>query len=151
MDGGVELLGVDRFGEVIVHAGGEAALAGVGLAQGGEGNDGSARVLGQRGFLLSHDLSGLEAVHFGHLDIEQDEVEFGVGEFLEAFLAAAGDVAPPAFAFEEVGEDPLVDEVVINHQDPGRWRGIRGPGWRWVAGWGGHGKMVSQSCGWFSR
>ncbi len=42
LDCGEEGFGVDGFGEVVVHAAFEAAFAGMGFAEGGEGDDGYA-------------------------------------------------------------------------------------------------------------
>ncbi len=58
-----------------------------------------------------------KTVHFGHLDIEEDEVEVLVGGFIEAFLAAAGGSGSELFAFEEVGQDALIEEVIIDDED----------------------------------
>jgi hypothetical protein len=120
LDGGEEGFGIDGFGEVVVHAAFEATFTGMGFAEGGEGNDGCAgEVL--LGFAVSEVLGCGEAVHFWHLNIEEDEVEVLVGGFIEAFLAASGGGGSELFAFEEVGQDALVEEVVIDDEDEGGW------------------------------
>lgn len=77
-DGGEHCIGVDGFGDVIIHAGGDAAVAFFCGGVGGHGDDGE-RV---EAFFRADFGSGLVAVHLGHLEVHEDEVE-GVGVGLE--------------------------------------------------------------------
>ena len=71
-----ELSEVEGFGEVVVHAGGEAAFAVAEEGIGGEGDDGRLGGAGADGG------SGGEAVHLRHLAVHENEVvgiSFGEG------------------------------------------------------------------------
>ena len=64
---------------------------------------------------------GLVAVHLGHLEIHQHEIERGrlraVRENLHRLAAVAGDAHGRAGAFEQLDRDLLVDLVVLDEED----------------------------------
>jgi len=123
---------------VVVHAGGEAALAGVEDGVGGEGDDVG---LGA-GVFLADAAGGFEAVHFGHVAIHEDDVEGGLLEGFEGFEAVGDAVGFVPEFLEEKGGDALVDGVVFDDEDAvgvgvgGRWSGGGGCGVVRCA-WGG--------------
>lgn len=62
-------LGFDGFGDVVGAAGVETSLPVGGECVGGQGDDGGGQAL------LSHEGSGLEAIHEGHLHVHENHVE----------------------------------------------------------------------------
>lgn len=113
-EGGGELVEADGFAEVVVHAGGEAKLAVAVDGVGGEGDDPGVAVVGVASAQLA---GGLEAVHLGHLDVEEDDVEGGAGGDVEHLESIADDLGLVAKALEEEGDDAFVDEVILGNKD----------------------------------
>ena len=106
-----ELSEVEGFGEVVVHAGGEAAFAVAEESVGGEGDDGRLGGAGADGG------SGGEAVHLRHLAVHENEVvgiSFGEG-YGGGTFGSDVDVATEFFEKEE-GEG-LVDGVVLGEEN----------------------------------
>ena len=66
-------LNANRFGDVIIHAGGEALLAISRHRVRGHGNDRDMR--GPALLVAAYGGGGLQSVHFGHVHIHQDDVE----------------------------------------------------------------------------
>ena len=92
-----ELSEVEGFGEVVVHAGGEAAFAVAVKSVGGEGDDGG---MGAR---AADGGGSFEAVHAGHLAVHKDKV-VGEGEgHGDGFEAVGGDIDLAANLAEEMG------------------------------------------------
>ncbi len=69
----VQLVLIDRFGQVVVHAGLQAGFAVAGAGVGGHGHDGQVGVAG----LFADFTGGSQTVHFRHLYIHQDQVVAG--------------------------------------------------------------------------
>ena len=102
---------VEGFGEVIVHADGEAAFAVAEEGVGGEGDDRGVRGAGADGD------GGGEAVHLRHLTVHENEVvgdRFGQGDG-GGSVGSEVDVAAEFFKKEE-GEG-LVDEILLGEQN----------------------------------
>lgn len=116
-EGGGELVEADGFAEVVVHAGGEALLAVAVDGVGGEGDDPGTGIVGLEGVATAELAGGLEAVHPGHLDVEEDDVEGDAGGDVEDFQAIADEFGMIAKTLEEKGDDALVYEVVLGDED----------------------------------
>ena len=72
---------------------------------------------------LANDSDHLEAVQFGHVDVQEQQVEgalFGQGRGPRGRRVASRRCAPPA---QEVIDELLVELVVLGHQDAQRRRG----------------------------
>src|SRR3546814_873137 len=95
---GFEGGGVDGFGDVVVHAGGEAAVAVLFGGAGGHGDDGGVVDVAFEAADLG---GGLEAVHAGHLDVHEDGVEAGAAHGGEGGAAVVGDFGGVAEVFED--------------------------------------------------
>ena len=108
---------VDGFGDVVVHAGIEAALAIALHRVGGHGDDDDVTT----GRLSAADLfGGLVAVHDGHLAIHEDEVVAIGGDHVDCFLSVGGEFYFEAETLERAGGDELVDGVVFDEEDARR-------------------------------
>ena len=117
----------DRFAEEGIHAGGEAGGFVVGEDGGGEGDDPGLFAFGEE---FADFAGGLEAVHFGHVHVHEDEVEaagFGGGD---GFEAVVGDVGFDADFAEDGGGDFLVHEVVSARRTRSEEKAARGMGER---------------------
>jgi len=78
-----EFAGINGFGDIAVHSGGQAAFAVSLHGVSGNSNDGNVRAGSQFPFA---DASGsLQAVHFRHLDVHQDDVEVVESIFFPEF------------------------------------------------------------------
>ena len=77
---GGERPGIDRFGEVIVHAGVEAALAVFGGDARGQGDDGGLGLT----LTCANGAGGFVSVHLGHVAVHEDDVVVRSVEFLQA-------------------------------------------------------------------
>ena len=108
---------VDRFGDVIVHSGGNAALALLHGGVRGHGDDGQVVETGVgtefRGRLIT--------VHFGHLKVHQDYIEWrglrAIGEDAPCFEAIIGDFDGGTDTFEKFEGDLLVNFVVFDQEN----------------------------------
>ena len=88
---------VDGFGDVVVHAGIEAALAVALHGVGGHGDDDDAAI----GRLGAADLfGGLVAVHHRHLAIHKDEVVAIAGDHIDSFFPVGGEFDGEAQALQ---------------------------------------------------
>ena len=106
-----ELVLVDRLGEHVVHAGGHHPLALVLHRVGGQGDDGQLRVLGL------DDGGGLVAVHHGHLQVEEDEVEGAAAHGLDGLLPVVGEGHAGGGHLDEGGAHLAVEGVVVHEQE----------------------------------
>ena len=62
-------------------------------------------------------VSGLEPVHFGHLDVHQDEIEsncLGDSDRFPASIDSMGVISEP---FQKRGHNPLINDLIIDDQD----------------------------------
>ena len=115
-----ELRGADGLGQVIVHAGLEAALAVLLHRVCGQRDD---RQVSSRGLLAaSQGFDHLESVQFGHLDVEEHQVEGAVVQGFEGLAPIARDDDVVTSAAQEVVDELLVEVIVLGQQDaqPGR-------------------------------
>lgn len=111
------------FGEIVVHASGEAAVAIAGHGEGGESDDGRALETGQG----AQTAGGFEAVHLRHHHIHEDK--------LRAELLRLGDALETVASHEDLVAmtlEIIVDEHgdrlgILDQQDGGAlialWRG----------------------------
>ena len=102
---------VDGLGDVVVHAGVEAALAITLHRVGGHGDDDDVAI----GRLAAADLfGGLVAVHHGHLAIHENEVVAIGGDHVDGFFSVGGEFDGKAEALEHARGDELIDGVVFD-------------------------------------
>lgn len=109
---GHQLLEIDRLGDMVSHAGGQAGLT-VGFHRiGGHRNDEA------RGPARQDALRGLETVDVRHLDVHQDGVEGRLGDEgeMHPLHPAAGQGDDGALAFQQLLGDLLVEAVVLHHE-----------------------------------
>lgn len=110
----------DGFRQNFVQAGGEKGLAAVGEGVGGDGDDAG---LAGGGELGAERAGGGGAVHPGHLDIHEHEIEgrgAEGGEGREAVGRVGGEVAE---FLEHAAENFLVNGIVLGDKDPGGMAG----------------------------
>ena len=130
-----ELIGLDRLGDVPVHARGQAAIA---VTVHGMGRHGDDRDPPPRLRLAEPDGGrGLHPVHHGHLDVHQDHVEPVVLQHADRLLAVAGHLDLVPAPLEEADRQLLVDGVVLDQEQAERLaataRGLGRAGGRGVA------------------
>ena len=105
----------DRFGQVIVHPGGQRRAAVVAQGVGGERHD--RHPLAAAGaFELADFLGRLDPVHLRHLDVHQHQIEGPVLERGDSLVAVVGDGDAAAALAEQRAGDFGVDRVIFRHQ-----------------------------------
>ena len=104
---------VDGFAEEVVHAFGHAIITILAGSVGGHCDD--HRLLASAGPDLA---GGLEAVHFGHLDIHEDKIERFFLQLVEDFFPIFGDAGRIAHFVEDEYGQLTVDRVVFRQEDP---------------------------------
>lgn len=110
-----QLIKVDGFAEVVVHAGGQAILA---VLAGGVGRYRDDDGLGV--FVCADEACSFQAVHFGHLDIHKYEVVAILPELFEDFFSIGGHAwIIPHFIEDDEGQ-LLVDGIVFGQEDAER-------------------------------
>src|SRR5580704_2650078 len=114
VDGGEQLGSTERFGDIRVHAGCEAPLLVTLHGVGGESDDGNVRAAAT--FCFANRGGGLKAIHLGHLNIQQDDVEtalLGRGNS----ITTVGDCGNETAAlFEKADGEELVYGVVFGQK-----------------------------------
>lgn len=103
---------------------------------GGDAEDGD-------GGLVSDLAGGFEAVHDGHLNIEEDDVEVARVEEFERLGAVFGESHEAALFVEECHEEALVGGVVFGQKNAkagqaGSGLLFRSGSWGWSADFEGH-------------
>ena len=106
----------DRFGDVVVHPGVQASLAIVLHRVGGQRDDARPR----RAVTLDDGSCRLQAVHFWHLHVHQDDVVHRFADRGYRLRAVVRDVGGVAHSLEQLQHELLVDGVVLGEQDPQR-------------------------------
>lgn len=106
--------GADGFAGVVVHAGFEALLAVAFEGVGGHGDDPGAAL---DGVLGAEAAGAFEAVHDGHLHVEEDYVVGVAGDGGEGFGAVEGVGGGVAEFLEEEAGDALVYGVVLDEEE----------------------------------
>ena len=117
-DGRLQVVDLNRLGDVGVHAGLDGVPHVIHKGVGGHGDDGDAP-----GLRVGSGADGprcLVSVHHRHLHVHQDQVvPAGLGglELLHGFLAVAGGVADSAQAGEDLDQNDPVHLDVVHDQD----------------------------------
>lgn len=106
-----EFLEVERFDDVVLGAEFEALDAGLGVAEGGEEDEGGAWVG------LADDFGEVEAGAIGEADIEEGEVEGAEGDFVAGFADGFGPGDGVAVAAEAFGEGGADVGFVLDHEE----------------------------------
>ena len=119
--GGKQLVRVDGFGKVAVHARFQAQVAVAAHGVGRHGQHGQIRP----GRVLAQKPGGGQAVHHGHLHVHQHQVVGGLGEHVQCHLSVLGYVYHQACATQQFGPHLLVEVVVVHQQHP-----CTGNGWQ---------------------
>src|SRR5262249_47069225 len=105
-----ELSGLERLGDISVHAGLQAALAVAAHRAGRDGHDGHSACA----VLESRDLlDGFEAVHLRHVDIHENEVPLLQSEQVDRDATVLGQTRLVAVFLEQARRDPAGDRVVL--------------------------------------
>ena len=108
-----QLVGVDRLGNVIVHACGKAFFT---IPENGACGHGDDRQFSEA-FLSADVLAGLNAPHHGHLQVHQHDIEGLMLQNPERFLAISRDGHLQSKTLEEFARHLLIDLVVFYQQD----------------------------------
>lgn len=126
---------IDRLGDHRIHSRFDTLIV---LRLGrvsGEGNDGYAWAAADHGsakFRLADDTGGFEPVHFGHLNIHQDEVKLAVNKLSDCFVPVYRQRDAPPLTPQDAAGHFLIDDVILSHhniqegerdQNGGRWFG----------------------------
>ncbi len=111
--GGDQLIGIDGFGEVGIHACAQGPLPIAGHGIGGHGDDGQL----DEAFLGTNLAGRFITVHHRHLAVHQHAVEMLLLQPCQSLLALVGDGDPNAVVGEHVDRQFLVDGVVLHQQD----------------------------------
>ena len=107
-------MAVDGFGEVVVHAGGEAAFSFACHGAGREGDDRNVCV----GVVEGTDLAcGFKAIHDGHQKIHQDKIEGSGFASEDGGCALLSGCHGRASTFQEATNYGSVDGVVFDDED----------------------------------
>ena len=110
-----ELADLERLADVTIHAGLEAALAVAAHRKGGHGDNWD---VGFAAALARADRRGrLEAVELGHLDVHEDEIERVALERVEDLAAVPDDGDAVPLPFQQMGDEGLIDGVVLGEQN----------------------------------
>ncbi len=112
---GQQLSHPERLGDEV--GGAEAERANRGLF-GRHGGDHENRQILETGIGLDP-LQQLEAVHLGHHDVEQKQIELFRGQVLEEVLAARGGEHVVAVFLEDPGQGSGERLIVVRHEDLG--------------------------------
>ena len=112
--GNHQLLKVDGFAHMIVHARRQTGLA-VGLGRiGGHGDDRQVEPARQ----LTNTPGGLQAIDIRHLDIHQHRIEgrLAAAHLLDALQSALGQADLGPLAGQQLGSHLAIEHVVLDHQ-----------------------------------
>jgi len=109
-----KLLDADGFGEIIVHASGEALLAVAIEHMRGDGDD--RHPMARAAFDLADRPACLQAVHHGHGNIHQDHARPAGAEKRHRLLTITDNAETQPRRHQHLGEEDLVDLVVLGHQ-----------------------------------
>ena len=126
----------DGFGEVIIHTGFEAERAILSGDSGGKGDDGSMVPFA---FEPADLTGGFKAIHAGHLNVHEHNLETGVPQCGHCFRAAWGGLNGAAQFLEQKRDDAEIDNVVLDDQDAEA--GWRRRGCLWSGG-----RVVESGC-----
>jgi len=107
----------DRFGEVVVHAGG---AAGGFVTDEGVGREGDNIGVSENLGFGPDSLGGLVAVDIGHLAVEQEDVHGLGAEECEGFTTIGSHGGFDAATSQHEDGESLVDRIVLCDQDPQR-------------------------------
>ncbi len=114
MQGVIELVGIDGLSDVIVHAGGEAALAIASHDVGGHRQD---RNVLPDVFPLAQLPGGGQPIHHRHLHVHQDQVVGSLGRHIQCDGTIAGHAHFGAHRLQQLQRHLLIELVVFRQQD----------------------------------
>ena len=110
-----QLGGMDRLRDIGIHAHRQAFLFVALHCMRGHGDDRGARAA--RRLHVADRRRGLEAAHFGHLDVHQNNIE-GLGMIaLDRLASVVGDFQFIAALGQQIFRHGLVDRIVLGQQD----------------------------------
>ena len=113
LDFGLEDMRVKRFEQVVDRAAGIAfEHCGSGLRIGTEEDDRRH----PRALAAAHQAGYFKAVHDGHLDVQQHQVDFMHQQQFKRFQARAGGDHLPVFPLQKCAHADEVFRIVIDHQ-----------------------------------
>ena len=139
LQGASQLLEHHGLGQVVVHAGLQAGLAGLGQRMGAEADH--VGLVGHRA--LTQGTRGVHAVHLGHLHVHQHRVVVNTGRGLHGLQAIGDHIGGIAQFVQQQADHALVDQVVLGHQQAQRAAlGQR----RFVEQGGGRGILADQGA-----
>ena len=123
----------ERFGQVVVHTGGDASFAVSGHGVGRHGNDPGMTI----GVSLSvaNPPGGLQSVQYRHLHVHQDRVEVPATPAGNPLFAVRGNRYHVPGLPEQGHCQLLIDDVILDQQDLQRTRRAR-PEWQFSLGRG---------------
>jgi predicted enzyme related to lactoylglutathione lyase len=114
---------IDRLGDVVVHAGGAQLVLGVDVGLGGERDD-RDELLGPSH--VADVAGGLDAIHFRHLHIHQNDIIIRILHRLDRLDAVLGDVDQIAGPRQKLLRQYLIELDVFREKDAEGGFGIGG-------------------------
>ncbi len=114
MNSRLQLRRTKRFDQIIGGGNFPAAPQGVAIPQAGAENDGA-------GMKQSQSARHLDAIHFRHLNIHDDEIGAGSLDHLQGFLATAGDFNLIVAKSAQAGYDHVRHRRVVVHDHDFFW------------------------------
>ena len=111
--------GLDGLGQIVGHACFQAALAVADHGGCGQGDDPNVAVV-VTGFAVTDAGGGIEAVHFWHLAVHENQIIAVVAQGFHAGEAIADDLRSIAEATQQAGDELLVHGIVLGDEDAQR-------------------------------
>ena len=113
-DGGDQMRRLDRFRDIRVHAGLQAALA---IAVHGVGRHGDDRQIRSQRGSPANQAGGFEAVEHGHLDVHQHQIVVGSRiQFRQRLPAVVGDIDVISLLAQNRQHHFLIHQIVFHQQ-----------------------------------
>ena len=111
----VELVRIDGFGDVVVHACLQTLLLEAGHGVGGHGHDGCVAV--RVAFQFTDPPSRFQAIQFGHLDIHQHEIEGPLPYSIHGFSSVVNYLHGVSHELKQPDGNLLVHQAIFREQD----------------------------------
>ena len=113
----LQLLAIERLGQIVVHAGAATVVGGAFHGVRGQRDDRDAARRARLALLAADFARRLVAVELRHLAIHQDQVVRSAPPCVHRLAAVVGDVDDEAFLLQHARRDLLVDDVVFGKKD----------------------------------
>ncbi|MDV7399366.1 hypothetical protein RZS08_48590, partial [Arthrospira platensis SPKY1] len=109
----IQGVGIDRLGEVVIHASTQTLLAAAGHGVGGHGDDRQ----GTQSRIAADHARGLKSVQHRHLDVHQDQIDAIAGQALDRLTSIGSLLDLQPGENEKLARHLSVERQVIHDQD----------------------------------